>query len=68
MYLLDTHTFMWFVDGNSRISNLARSTIEDTTNAAYVSIVSFWEIAIKRSLQKLDFTLSFQEMYDDLEN
>jgi PIN domain nuclease of toxin-antitoxin system len=51
--LLDTHTLIWFLDGNSQLSNIARSAIEDNAHTSYVSVASLWEIAIKVSLGKL---------------
>jgi len=57
--LLDTHTFLWFIMGNSKLSTTARSYIEDTNNDKYVSIVSLWEIAIKNSIGKLNLSGSF---------
>ncbi|MBN1669475.1 MAG: type II toxin-antitoxin system VapC family toxin [Kiritimatiellae bacterium] len=51
--LVDTHALLWFVSGDSHMSRTARETIEhpDTTN--YVSIASWWEIAVKCSLDRL---------------
>jgi len=51
--LLDTHTFLWFVAGDSKLSQPARSVIEDVNNNRYVSMASLWEIAIKVSIGKL---------------
>jgi PIN domain nuclease of toxin-antitoxin system len=33
--LLDTHTFLWFIAGDSRLSKTARSAIEDLNNNLY---------------------------------
>jgi len=57
--LLDTHTFLWFIMGNSKLSTTARNYIEDTSNDKYISIVSLWEIAIKNSIGKLNLSGSF---------
>jgi len=57
--LLDTHTFLWFIDGNSKLSQTARATIEDDANRSYISIATFWEIAIKVSLGKLTLQQPF---------
>ena len=57
--LLDTHTFLWFIAGNLKLSSTARSLIEDLANEKFVSVVSLWEIAIKFSLGKLDLTDEF---------
>ncbi len=52
-YLLDTHIFLWYIDGNSNLSSTAKSIIEDTQFVKFVSIASFWELAIKSSINKL---------------
>lgn len=51
--LLDTHTFIWVFNGHARLSPAARTVILDGRNEVYVSAVTAWEIAIKRSLGKL---------------
>ena len=51
--LLDTHTFLYFVNKSQLLSDSASDAIEDSTNKIYLSIVSAWEIAIKSSLNKL---------------
>jgi PIN domain nuclease of toxin-antitoxin system len=51
--LLDTHTLLWFLAGDPRLSRRARTTIESRHNVALLSDVSLWEIAIKQSLGKL---------------
>lgn len=53
MYILDTHTLLWFFDGNEKLSSQAKDIIQTEDNV-YVSIVSFWEIAIKQSIKKLE--------------
>ena len=58
--LLDTHTFIWFVTGNSRISKKVRSQIENNDNL--ISIASLWEIAIKSSIGRLDLELSIEQL------
>ena len=54
-YLLDTHTAMWFFNGDNAISETARRAILDFSNIKYLSIVSAWELAIKIGLGKLEF-------------
>jgi PIN domain nuclease of toxin-antitoxin system len=44
--LLDTNAFLWFVEGSDRLSPSARQVIEDTSNEAFLSIASIWEMAI----------------------
>lgn len=51
--LLDTHALLWFVAGDTRLSRRARQTIEAKDTINYVSMASWWEVAIKCSLGKL---------------
>lgn len=51
--LLDTHTFLWWLDDDRRLSTTARRVIEDSDNEVFVSAASGWEIAIKTQLGKL---------------
>jgi PIN domain nuclease of toxin-antitoxin system len=51
--LLDTHTLLWFVSGDRRLSRGAQAAIVEPENVAYVSAVSAWEIATKHRLGKL---------------
>ncbi|GBU25215.1 hypothetical protein R83H12_01856 [Fibrobacteria bacterium R8-3-H12] len=54
-YLLDTHTLIWFFNGDLELSDKARRIILDTNNQKFASIVSVWELSIKVSLNKLQF-------------
>lgn len=51
--LLDTHTFLWFVNGDEQLSMAARNLIQAEGNSSHVSAASCWEMAIKISLGKL---------------
>jgi PIN domain nuclease of toxin-antitoxin system len=53
--LLDTHTLIWFLNGDKQLSQKVRNEIENTNNKKVVSIASVWEIAIKTSLNKFNF-------------
>lgn len=50
--LLDTHAFLWWVDGRP-LPKAARTAIADPTNSCRISLASCWEMAIKVSLGKL---------------
>ena len=54
-FLLDTHVFLWFEFGSTRLSEIARDHILRTDRTVYVSAASFWEIAIKRRAGKLAY-------------
>ena len=56
MYLLDTHTLLWYLRESQELSKLARQTIDNADYVA-VSIASLWEIAIKRSIGKLEIAI-----------
>ncbi|MFZ4815032.1 MAG: type II toxin-antitoxin system VapC family toxin [Phototrophicaceae bacterium] len=60
-YLLDTHTFLWFVNDNDQLSATAREVIEHPDHTIYISIASLWEIAIKVSLGKLKAPLPLSD-------
>jgi PIN domain nuclease of toxin-antitoxin system len=49
--LIDTHAFLWWCEDSSELSRKARKTI--AADDCFVSLASFWEIAIKVSLDKL---------------
>ena len=50
--LLDTHTFLWFLLDDPRLSPTASATIVDPLNDVEISPASYWEIAIKIGLRK----------------
>lgn len=51
--LLDTHVFLWFVLGDSRITARYVAAIRDPNNDVYLSIASVWESVIKNQLGNL---------------
>ncbi len=64
--LLDTHTLIWFLDGDNSLSPIAKSLIERNGETNYVSIASIWEIAIKVSLGKLELHKPLYELSQQL--
>ncbi len=51
--LLDTHIFLWYVTGDTRLSIATRDAIDEPNNDVFLSVGSFWEIVIKYELGKL---------------
>ncbi len=51
--LLDTHAFLWWLEGSKQLSANARSAISDDANDVVVSAATAWEIATKHRLGKL---------------
>ncbi|OQY46988.1 MAG: PIN domain nuclease [Candidatus Parabeggiatoa sp. nov. 2] len=62
IFLLDTHTFLWFITANPKLSHRARMLIEDMANKRLLSVVSLWEITIKASQGKLKLSIPFTDL------
>jgi PIN domain nuclease of toxin-antitoxin system len=65
--LLDTHTLIWFLNGDGKLSDRVKTAIEDPNNSRILSIASIWEIAIKISLDKFRFQKGFKYFLDMVE-
>ena len=52
--LLDTHTLIWWLANDSTLSQVAKKAISNPDNLVFISAASAWEMAIKKSLGKLD--------------
>jgi PIN domain nuclease of toxin-antitoxin system len=51
--LLDTHTMIWVFSEPRLLSTQARDAISSEENDVFVSVISPWEIAIKRAKKRL---------------
>ncbi len=54
IYLLDTHTLLWTLFEDEKLSEKAREAISNAENQIYVSVLSYWEISLKYALGKLE--------------
>ncbi len=61
-FLLDTHTLLWHLEANPRLSQTAFDTIEDLEKSSFVSHVTLWEIAIKLTIGKLTLQIPFPDI------
>jgi PIN domain nuclease of toxin-antitoxin system len=61
-YLLDTHALIWFLEGNKQIPLGLQTLIRDPEEHIFVSLISFWEMAIKIQLGKLQLPESLEDM------
>ncbi len=52
-YLLDTHTLLWVLFEDEKLSNTAKEIIINSENEIFVSIITYWEIALKYGTGKL---------------
>ncbi len=63
--LLDTHIFLWFIQGDSRLKKALRKEIENKGNTVIFSAASYWEICIKISIGKLKLVKNWRKIVDD---
>ena len=60
-YLLDTNTLLYMFGAPSELSARARRIVRSESDLS-VSVASFWEIAIKQSIGKLQFDMTIPEL------
>jgi PIN domain nuclease of toxin-antitoxin system len=60
--LLDTHAALWWLTGDERFGREAERQLIDDTNQILLSAAVVWEVAIKRSLGKLQAPEDFAPM------
>ena len=65
--LLDTCVLLWWLDNPDLLSKEASTAIKDPDNQMIVSVVSVWEIAIKKTLGKLESPDNLKEVIADAE-
>lgn len=66
-YLLDTHMFIWSIQGSLKLKTDTKNIIRDKSNLVFLSIVSAWEIAIKVMLKKLQLDIPLTKIFENLE-
>ena len=59
--LLDTHIVLWALNDDPALKPAMRTSIQ-TAEVVFVSAVSIWEIAVKRSLGKLEVPDNLAEL------
>jgi PIN domain nuclease of toxin-antitoxin system len=63
--IVDTHAALWLLAEDERLSAKADQMLTDTSNEVLLSAAVVWEVAIKRSLGKLDAPDGFSTMLLD---
>jgi len=63
-YLIDTHTFLWFIDDSPQLSVDVKNLLESETDII-LSVASLWEIAIKVSIGKLRLPDAYDKFIPD---
>ena len=67
-YLLETHALIWHLEDDARLSTVSKSVIENEQNEIFATIASFWEMAIKISLGKLNLKMPLDDKFEKLES
>ena len=65
-YLLDTHLLLWLGNSPGRLPRAVCHVLEDMTNEIYFSVLSLWEIAIKKGLGRADFQVDARVLRREL--
>jgi PIN domain nuclease of toxin-antitoxin system len=63
--LLDTHTFLWFINDDARLSSQAAAQIANPAERVVVSVVSAWEITVKTSIGKLTLDRALDRLWPE---
>ncbi len=53
-FLLDTHTFLWSLLDNDKLSKTASDILANPENDVMVSAITYWEVSLKYALGKLE--------------
>lgn len=64
--LLDTHSLLWWLTDDPRLSAAGRAAIADTDNVIHASAASAWEISTKQRIGKLDGVPQASARYAEL--
>jgi PIN domain nuclease of toxin-antitoxin system len=52
-FLIDTHTFIWYIQNSEQLTTSATAIINNGSNKILLSTASIWEMAIKQSIRFL---------------
>lgn len=66
MWLLDTHLLVWAAYDEARMPRRAARLLESRSERLVFSVASIWEVAIKASLKRPDFTARPDELHRGL--
>ncbi len=65
MILLDTHIFVWWIDGNKKLPAKYFDILKSNeSNGLGISIISFWEIMKLHEKSRLAFECSIEEWFN----
>lgn len=60
MIVLDTHALVWLAEGSSKLGKKSRLLMDEAlkAEALFVSVISFWEVAVLVEKRRLDMQMS----------
>ena len=58
--IIDTHVFLWWVEGDKALPVRARAVLANPESDCLLSLASVWELSIKAALGKLKLALPVQ--------
>lgn len=62
VYLLDTQVIIWALENNSQLPRPIKEIIDNPDHDVFITVVSLWEIAIKRSIGKLKLNYQLEDI------
>lgn len=61
-YLLDSHTWLWWLAADARLGQAAARVLQDQSSDLFLSAATGWELTIKVSLGKLALHYALEEV------
>ena len=58
--IIDTHVFLWWLEGDKSLPAKARAVLANPENECRLSLASVWELSIKAALGKLKLATPVQ--------
>ena len=65
--LLDTHTFLWWDANPEKLPAGVVEVLSNPENNIFLSVVSAWEVQVKKQLGKLSLSIPLEEMIESQE-
>lgn len=63
-YLVDTHIFLWWLNGDKKLKDPIRKFIEDKENKITVSVITGIEVSVKARTGKIKLKTTIKRMFD----
>jgi len=62
-YLIDTHVLLWITGDDQNLSEKVKALLSEKNNEIFISMISFWEVAIKHSSGKLELNIEIRDLF-----